>query len=396
MENVLTKAQSLFDAQNYADACKACIDLLKSEHEDPISQKGEIYSLIARSYLMQLNTPMDARAIEPFFRYVTLAANEETDNTNFFKIKKDIDNTYYKWEEKCLRISLSQLHKITNREKADGFKAFYISYVKTWVRYRELSLKIILIFSNACDQKNFVWPEDFPEPKPVDRHPLELQTVVKAFNETVTFFNQNNNANTDYVKAVASRTIQELTIENTLISISDQNEEEKYRQEKPDYYLKLLEKKAEILRFGLEAVLYPNGKAMSLYQGDDIRLQQLHELQTVYKQIQQIKPDYVIPSLPSAETIAPQKSGCYIATAVYGSYDCPQVWTLRRYRDNTLAKTWVGRAFIRTYYFISPTLVKLFGKTNWFRLLWKPYLDKKVKRLHDLGVEDTPYNDKRR
>ena len=39
--------------------------------------------------------------------------------------------------------------------------------------------------------------------------------------------------------------------------------------------------------------------------------------------------------------------GCYVATAVYGSYDCPQVWTLRRFRDNALAKTWYGRACIR-------------------------------------------------
>ena len=31
--------------------------------------------------------------------------------------------------------------------------------------------------------------------------------------------------------------------------------------------------------------------------------------------------------------------GCYVATCVYGSYDCPQVWTLRRFRDNTLAET---------------------------------------------------------
>ncbi len=32
--------------------------------------------------------------------------------------------------------------------------------------------------------------------------------------------------------------------------------------------------------------------------------------------------------------------GCYIATCVYGSYDCPQVWTLRRFRDYTLDETW--------------------------------------------------------
>lgn len=87
-------------------------------------------------------------------------------------------------------------------------------------------------------------------------------------------------------------------------------------------------------------------------------------------------------------------SGCYVATAVYGSYNCPQVWTLRRYRDNTLAKTWYGRAFIRIYYAISPTLVKWFGNTAWFKNMWKPKLDKMVKNLNQNGVENTLYSDR--
>ncbi len=85
--------------------------------------------------------------------------------------------------------------------------------------------------------------------------------------------------------------------------------------------------------------------------------------------------------------------GCYVATAVYGSYDCPQVWTLRRYRDNQLASTWYGRAFIHTYYAISPTIVKWFGDTQWFKHLWKDKLDRMVSRLNSEGVENTPYND---
>jgi len=90
-----------------------------------------------------------------------------------------------------------------------------------------------------------------------------------------------------------------------------------------------------------------------------------------------------------------QKSGgCYVATCVYGSYDCPQVWTLRRFRDNTLASTWYGRAFIRTYYAISPTIVKWFGNTQWFKNIWKNKLDKMVSNLRSNGVEDTPYQDK--
>lgn len=88
------------------------------------------------------------------------------------------------------------------------------------------------------------------------------------------------------------------------------------------------------------------------------------------------------------------KSACYVATAVYGSYDCPQVWTLRRYRDYTLAETWYGRAFIRTYYAISPTLVKWFGHTEWFKKMWKGTLDRMVNNLNAEGVENTPYKDR--
>ncbi len=97
-----------------------------------------------------------------------------------------------------------------------------------------------------------------------------------------------------------------------------------------------------------------------------------------------------------AYTELPKKNsgGCYIATAVYGSYDCQQVWTLRRFRDYTLAKTWYGRVFIHTYYNISPSIVRWFGKKEWFINLWKPMLDKMVSELNDKGVSNTPYQDR--
>ncbi len=91
---------------------------------------------------------------------------------------------------------------------------------------------------------------------------------------------------------------------------------------------------------------------------------------------------------------ASESGGCYVATAVYGSYDCPQVWTLRRYRDYKLDSTWYGRLFIRLYYATSPTLVKWFGHTSWFKKMWKGKLDRMVERLREEGYEDTPYNDK--
>lgn len=88
------------------------------------------------------------------------------------------------------------------------------------------------------------------------------------------------------------------------------------------------------------------------------------------------------------------KDGCYVATAVYGSYDCPEVWTLRRFRDNVLASTWYGRLFIKCYYAVSPTCVKLWGDTVWFNRFFKSKLDRLVKDLESKGFESTPYSDR--
>lgn len=100
-------------------------------------------------------------------------------------------------------------------------------------------------------------------------------------------------------------------------------------------------------------------------------------------------------STPNTSTqVTNKKQGCYIATAVYGNYDCPPVWTLRRYRDLILAKSWYGRIFINIYYKTSPLLVKYFGKSRWFISIWKIYLDKKVDLLNQSGVSNNIYYDK--
>lgn len=113
-----------------------------------------------------------------------------------------------------------------------------------------------------------------------------------------------------------------------------------------------------------------------------------NEIKRLTSEIKEKDPSYTPPEIQS------HIHACYIATAVYGSYDCPPVWTLRRYRDETLSSTWYGRAFIRTYYALSPTLVKWFGHTAWFQRLWRGRLDKFVSRLQDQGVANTPYQDR--
>ena len=102
--------------------------------------------------------------------------------------------------------------------------------------------------------------------------------------------------------------------------------------------------------------------------------------------VQKYDKSYQIPEINTG--------GCYIATCVYGSYDCPPVWTLRRFRDNVLALSWHGRTLIRMYYAISPTLVRWFGNSTVFRAVCRKKLDKLVWRLLNNGFSDKPYNDR--
>lgn len=73
--------------------------------------------------------------------------------------------------------------------------------------------------------------------------------------------------------------------------------------------------------------------------------------------------------------------GCYIATAVYGSYDSPPVLTLRRYRDETLERSALGRAFIRTYYLVSPPLARHFAGDSPLSRAARRFLDGVVRRI---------------
>ncbi len=151
----------------------------------------------------------------------------------------------------------------------------------------------------------------------------------------------------------------------------------------------------------LGTTVYITDGSMPFVQGD-FREKLINTCKEAIAWRKSVDAEYIPPQIPPQPQVisntppaqVPQSSGgCYVATCVYGSYDCPQVWTLRRFRDNTLAATWYGRTFIRMYYAISPTLVKWFGKTAWFRKLWKPKLDSMVENLNERGIEDTPYED---
>ena len=52
-----------------------------------------------------------------------------------------------------------------------------------------------------------------------------------------------------------------------------------------------------------------------------------------------------------------------------------------------------GRIAVNCYYGISPVLVRFFGNKEWFRAIWKAYLDKKINKLKVSGYSNAPYAD---
>lgn len=82
------------------------------------------------------------------------------------------------------------------------------------------------------------------------------------------------------------------------------------------------------------------------------------------------------------QTTPAKKEGCYIATAVYGSYDAPEVMTLRRFRDETLRNSVLGRWFIRVYYRLSPPIANRLKNATRINRFVRRILDKFVEKLN--------------
>jgi hypothetical protein len=60
---------------------------------------------------------------------------------------------------------------------------------------------------------------------------------------------------------------------------------------------------------------------------------------------------------------------CFIATAAYGTEMAPQVEWLRKFRNRYLNTNPIGRAFVRTYYKLSPPIADFIAKHEWLRTM---------------------------
>jgi hypothetical protein len=76
-----------------------------------------------------------------------------------------------------------------------------------------------------------------------------------------------------------------------------------------------------------------------------------------------------------------KKSGCFIATATYGSPLAPEVLVFRRFRDDILLTSKAGTAFVKFYYLVSPPLARLISKCRILKNLTRRLLLEPALRL---------------
>lgn len=83
----------------------------------------------------------------------------------------------------------------------------------------------------------------------------------------------------------------------------------------------------------------------------------------------------------SSLQVTPESRDCLIATAAYGSSDAPQVVRFRRFRDEQLLPSPVGRLFVRFYYWWSPPVARRLARLPGPRRAVRALLDRLVAAL---------------
>lgn len=71
--------------------------------------------------------------------------------------------------------------------------------------------------------------------------------------------------------------------------------------------------------------------------------------------------------MPAKNSATGKTSGCFIATAVYGSYESIEVRTLRKFRDDVLLKSDMGTRLVGVYYSVSPQLAKIIKPNSFLK-----------------------------
>lgn len=85
------------------------------------------------------------------------------------------------------------------------------------------------------------------------------------------------------------------------------------------------------------------------------------------------------------KTVA-KKKGCFIATAAFESGEAPEVLFLRKFRDDTLVRSRLGRTLILAYYRISPSLAKVVSRSQFLKRSSRAVLRHTIGHLKKRGT----------
>ena len=359
--NYYKMAESAYESDNKKEAEDYCNKIIE---EDINNYKAWFLKGKAAGWQSTLRNLRIDETVNCFTKAIENAPEKEVE-----KIKQDASKEIKELSLAVIRLSCNNYAKYPDKDNAGEI----YQYVVEILRY---SLKLM----QQCD----VSAEDFKN----DVAAIITQAVVEAWKKIEKDYDENNHPSEYTWDEYRKRLIAEISLQEYAINYSDKDDASDIQRYK------------NLIFFAKKLIdscswTYMNGMYVKEYTLTDAAIEdKLNQIMDWNNKIKALDPNYVIPDISTYRPPKPaQNSGCYVATCVYGSYDCPEVWTLRRYRDYKLAKTLHGRLFIKTYYAISPTIVKLFGKTNLFKNIWKPKLDKMVSKLQKEGYDSTPYKD---
>jgi len=81
----------------------------------------------------------------------------------------------------------------------------------------------------------------------------------------------------------------------------------------------------------------------------------------------------------------PQKSGCFIATAAYGTPLAHELDVLRSFRDQRMLKSKTGKVLVSAYYVASPPIASIISERQTLRKTVRSCIDPIVRVLKNRG-----------
>ena len=131
-----------------------------------------------------------------------------------------------------------------------------------------------------------------------------------------------------------------------------------------EYFCKLAEKEGvpapKILLAKAKIKLIAAASSRNLTSNANFAQKQIEDAESLMRQVNdaelQNEREELIELLKKLRQAPTPNASCFIATAVYGTSDAHQIWYLKHFRDNTLARNRFGKKFIGWYYENGPIL----------------------------------------